>query len=142
MSNKRHIVYVCNNNTGAKKMLTLLMISFWLILAAYILWLLFKAKTLHPLTLDDLALTWKLHKQQTGCKASRIHSLLMKRDEAVGFKCNCGYKFIQKRLITQKTHNRAQTNLQHLLSSIGAEQSSKAGSLQNPNLPYTYIESI
>ena len=120
----------------------MLVMSFWLILGAYSLWFLFKAKTLHPLTIDDLALTWKLHKQQTGCKSSRIHSLLMKDDEVVGFKCNCGYKFIQQRLITQKAHNYAQTNLQHLLSSIGAKQSPKTGSPQNPNLPYTYIENI
>jgi len=123
-------------------MLSLLVTSVWLTLAAYTLWFLFKAKTLHPLTLDDLALTWKLHKQQTGCKATRIHSLLMKHDEVVGFKCNCGYKFTQKRLITQKAHNHAQTSIQHLLSSVSAKQSPKTSSLQNPNLPYTYIESV
>lgn len=142
MSNTRHIVYMYNNNTGKKNMWSLLVTSLWLILGIYCYWFVFRAKTLQPLTLDDLALTWKLHKQQTGCKASRIHSLLMKRDEVVGFKCNCGYKFIQKRLITQKAHNYAQTSLQHLLSSIDAKQSPKMGSLQNPNLPYTYIESI
>ena len=62
----------------------------------------FKAKTVQPLTLDDLALTWKVHKQQKGCKASRIHSLIKENDEVIGFRCDCGYEFIQKRLITQK----------------------------------------
>jgi len=60
-------------------MLAALVLSSWLILGAYCFWLLFKAKTYQPLALDDLALTWKLHKGLTGCKASRVHSLLMKK---------------------------------------------------------------
>jgi len=80
------------------------MLGSWLILGVYSLWFFFKAKTFQPLTLDNLALTWKLHKQHTGCTASRIHSLLTKNNEIVGFKCNCGHEFLQKRLITQKVH--------------------------------------
>lgn len=80
----------------------LLMFGFWSGLIAYALWFLFKAKTVQPLTLDDLALTWKVHKKQKGCNASRIHSLIKENDEIVGFRCDCGYEFIQKRLITQR----------------------------------------
>ncbi|MFQ5758904.1 MAG: hypothetical protein ACE5IF_04435, partial [Candidatus Bathyarchaeia archaeon] len=69
------------------------------------------AKTFQPLTLDNLALTWKLHKQQTGCKASRIDSLLIKNNEVVGFKCGCGYEFLQKRLITQKVPAYTKTSI-------------------------------
>jgi len=85
-------------------MLDSLTLGAWLILGTYSLWYFFKAETFQPLTLDNLALTWKLHKQQTGCTASRIHSLLTKNDKVVGFKCDCGYEFLQKRLITQKIH--------------------------------------
>jgi hypothetical protein len=74
----------------------------WTALISYVLWFIFKAKTVQPLTLDDLALTWKVHKQQSGCKSSRIHGLIKENDEIVGFQCDCGYEFIQKRLITQK----------------------------------------
>jgi len=89
-----------------KMLLILLMGGFWLALAAYVLWFLFRAKTVQPLTLDDLALTWKVHKQQKGCTASRIHSLIKENDEVIGFSCECGYEFIQKRLITQTSHKR------------------------------------
>jgi len=85
-------------------LLDLLMWGFWLALAAYAMWFLFKAKTFQPLTLDDLALTWKLHKQNTGCTASRINSMLKNDDDVVGFKCDCSYEFLQKRLITQRVH--------------------------------------
>ena len=85
-------------------LLILLVGSFWLAFGAYLLWFFFKAKTVQPLTLDDLALTWKVHKQQNGCTASRIHGLIKGDNEIIGFKCECGYEFIQKRLITQRPH--------------------------------------
>ncbi len=95
-------------------MLELLLLASWLILGLYIFWFLFKAKTFQPLTLNDLALGWKLHKHQTGCKASRIDSLLVKNDEIVGFRCSCGYEFLQKRLITQKAPAYAKTRITSL----------------------------
>ena len=83
-------------------MLLYLLWGFWLTLAVYCFWYFFMAKTFQPLTWDNLALTWRLHKQQTGCTASRIHSLLTSDDEVVGFKCWCGCEFRQRRLITQR----------------------------------------
>jgi len=75
-------------------------------LVAYVLWYFFKAKTVHPLTLDDMALTWRVHKQRDGCSASRIHSMIKENDEVVGFRCECGFEFVQKRLITQNPKER------------------------------------
>jgi len=83
-------------------MLLYLLLGFWLAFTVYCFWFFFMAKTLQPLTWDNLALTWRLHKQQTGCTASRVHSLLTRNDEVVGFKCWCGYEFSQRRLITQR----------------------------------------
>jgi hypothetical protein len=82
-------------------LLELLIAGSWLSFAAYSSWYFFKAKTVQPLTLDDLALTWRMHKQQTNCGASRLHSLITKNNEVVGFKCECGYEHQQKRPITQ-----------------------------------------
>ncbi len=83
-------------------MFDLLVWAFWFIFGIYIFWYFTQAKTVQSITLDQLALTWKLHKQQTGCEASRLNSILTRNKEAVGYKCDCGYEFIQKRLITQK----------------------------------------
>ena len=106
-----NMVYICqaheqNKKSWMKMLLVLLMGGFWLALVAYVLWFLFRAKTVQPLTLDDLALTWKVHKKQKGCNASRIHSLIKENDEVIGFRCECGYEFIQKRLISQRSHER------------------------------------
>jgi hypothetical protein len=89
--------------------LYVLVFGFWTGLVFYVLWFFFRAKTVQPLTIDDLALTWKVHKQQSGCNSSRIHGLIKENDEIVGFKCDCGYEFIQKRLITQKPVERIAT---------------------------------
>ena len=82
--------------------------GFWLALGAYVFWFITKAKDYQPLTLDDLALTWKLHKHETGCKASCVHDLLVRNDDVVGFRCECGHEFLQKRLITQRPKTFAQ----------------------------------
>ena len=83
-------------------MLEILMISSFALLGTYSIWYFFKAKTYQPLTLDELALMWKTHKHNTGCKATHIETLLLKNSEVIGYKCSCGAKYYQKRLITQR----------------------------------------
>jgi hypothetical protein len=84
------------------RMLEWIVLSLWLAFAVYVLWFFLKAETTHAINLDSLAIAWKIHKKQTGCKARRIQSLITINNETVGFKCQCGYKFVQKRLIAQK----------------------------------------
>ena len=74
----------------------------WVIFGVFCFWYFFAANTLQPLTLEDVGLTWRFHKRQMGCAGSRINDLLMKDNEVVGFRCECGYEFRQRRLITQK----------------------------------------
>jgi len=83
-----------------------LMFGLWFVLVVFILWFVFRAKTVQPLTLDDLALTWRVHKEQKGCNALHLHGLIKENDEIVGFKCDCGHEFIQKRLISQRAVER------------------------------------
>jgi hypothetical protein len=120
-------------------MLGLLALGLWLVFGVYSFWFLFQAETFQPLTLDDLALTWKVHKQEAGCNALRIHSLIVKDDKVVGFKCDCGFKFLQKRLITQSVC--ARTDILSLGSSEGANMLCRSeGSLQWLNLDHSCIE--
>ena len=100
-------------------MLGLLVWGFWFVLVVYGFWFLFRAKTFQFLTLDDLALTWRLHKQLAGCEASRIHSLVVKKNVVVGFRCDCGFEFIQERLVTQTTHKYPDFRLPRLMPSRG-----------------------
>jgi hypothetical protein len=85
-----------------RKMWEELAFGFWLALGAYVFWYFVKAKDFQPMTLDELALAWRLHKHQTGCKSSCIHDLLIRNDGVVGFRCQCGHEYVQKRLIAQR----------------------------------------
>ena len=87
-----------------KKMLEIMMIGSFALLGVYSVWYFFKAQTYQALTLDELALMWKTHKHSSGCKATRIETLLLKNNEVVGYQCSCGAKYYQKRLITQRAH--------------------------------------
>lgn len=112
--------------------------GFWLALGAYIFWYIVKAKDFQPLTLDELALTWKLHKQQAGCKSSCIHDLLVRNDEVVGFKCECGHEYLQKRLITQRVHFVAQTGSP--APQVFLQNAS--GAIENLGLAYLNVKKI
>jgi len=123
-------------------MLDLIMLGFWLALVTYAIWYLFKAKTIQPLTLDDLALTWKIHKHQTKCKASHIHTLLVKDNEVVGFKCECGHETIQKRLITQNVSTYLKGSIPLSLSPKIKSVLNTKNSLENLGLQYSHIKRI
>jgi hypothetical protein len=116
-------------------MLEELVCGIWLALGAYVFWYVVKAEDFQPLTLDSLALTWRMHKSQTGCTSSCIHDLLVRNDEVVGFRCSCGYEFLQKRLITQKPLIATMHSNLNSLKNIG-------GMANNLGLTNTNIERI
>jgi len=124
-------------------MLDLVSWGLWFAFGAYSFWFFTKAKTPQPLNLDDLALTWRIHKQQTGCRASRIHSLLVKDDHVVGFKCDCGHEFLQKRLITRKVPINIQASIAPLtLSKDDNPLLKTGGSLRKLGVHFSQIKEI
>jgi hypothetical protein len=86
-------------------MLDVLMWIFWFVFGAYSLWFVTRAKKRQPLTLDELVILWKIHKQQAGCGAplSKVKPIIDSRsNEFSGFKCECGYQYFSERLILQR----------------------------------------
>jgi hypothetical protein len=87
------------------RMIEFLMCTFWAVFIAYCFWLLTLAKKLQPMTLDELVILWKLHKQQARCNSpiSQVKPITGKNsDELLGFKCRCGYQYVSKRPIAQR----------------------------------------
>ena len=87
------------------KMLDVLMLILWAVLGGYSFWLVTRAKRSQPLTLDELVLLWKKHKQEAKCRAplSRVKPIIDPRsDQFSGFKCECGYQYTSKRLLVQR----------------------------------------
>ncbi len=80
-----------------------LTISAWTVFAAYTSWLVFKAKHNVPITLQEAKALWHIHKKNSACKAHKWEPLAQKGDLAKGFKCQCGYKYTQKKPLVVST---------------------------------------
>ena len=85
----------------------------WLSLGAYGAWYFFKAEVLQPLALEDLVLAFEIHKKMTKCPSQRAHTLFVKDRGIVGFQCDCGYQYLQKKLRFQKILKNKRIALPH-----------------------------
>ena len=86
--------------------LSSLLLTLWLFFGAYCLWFFIKAANLQPLSLDELIILWKTHKQHSGCVVplSEVEPIFNKNaNQFVGFKCKCGFEHLSKKLITQRS---------------------------------------
>jgi hypothetical protein len=70
-------------------------------LGAFACWYFYSGKTLQPMTREEAELRWKLHKEESKCSGYRIKELQMTKSHIVGFRCECGYEFTQRRLRIQ-----------------------------------------
>ena len=52
-----------------------------------------------PITIEDAKVMWTLHKQNSRCKCRKWRLLGRKEDKVIGFQCECGYKYKQKKPI-------------------------------------------
>lgn len=87
------------------RMLDVLMWIFWFLLGVYSFWFVTRAERLQPLSLDELVMLWKMHNQQARCNTplSRVKPVIDSRStEFSGFRCDCGYTYLSKRLIVQR----------------------------------------
>lgn len=101
--------------------LEILVFASWTTLIAYATWYFTSAKYYAPLTLDEAKILWKIHKQNIGCNG-RKWQVVKRRGKIVGFKCECGYKHVQRRPIvasipTTTTTPHAQTSVLEKLHS-------------------------
>ena len=87
------------------RMLDALMWFLWVLLGGYSLWFLTRAKESQALTLDELVMLWKIHKQHAKCKAplSKVEPILSPHSsDFSGFRCACGFRYVSKSLIVQR----------------------------------------
>lgn len=57
------------------------------------------AKRTVPITIEDVKVMWTLHKQNSNCKCRKWRPLQHKKGKVIGFQCECGYKYKQKKPI-------------------------------------------
>ncbi|PVX23675.1 MAG: hypothetical protein CW691_09960 [Candidatus Bathyarchaeum sp.] len=138
MSEIRHIAGM----EYRKTMLIVLITCIWSALLIYSVWFFFSAKTVQPLTLNEFALKYKLHKQKTKCNARRIQIIFTKNKEIVGFKCECGHNYIQKRLLSQKISKHIENSQESHASYKITRQLEMKWHLRAIGLQYSSIKKI
>jgi hypothetical protein len=74
----------------------------WACFTAYAAWYFTSAKQCAPLTYKEARMLWEIHKQKTQCQSKKWHEI-RRKDRMIGFKCDCGYKHVQKRPLTANT---------------------------------------
>ena len=75
----------------------LIIVTVWGTLTAFGLWLFAIAKQKVPITVDEATVLWKIHKQNVHCSQRKWHPLTERSGKVTGFKCECGYKYSQRR---------------------------------------------
>jgi len=80
-------------------MLEPLVAAIWMVFGAYTFWFFTLAKEYVPLTTEEAEFLWKLHKQFDQCNA-KTWQKITHNGRLVGFKCECGYRYVQRRPIT------------------------------------------
>ena len=86
----------------------ILMPALWTCFTAYAAWYLTSAKQYAPITYKEARVLWEIHRQKARCESKRWHKI-RRRDRMIGFKCDCGYKHVQKRPITANTSTESET---------------------------------
>jgi hypothetical protein len=74
----------------------------WACFAVYAVWYFTSAKHCVPITRTEARALWHIHKQNVHCNGKKCTEI-RRRDQIVGFECECGYKHFQKRPIVGST---------------------------------------
>jgi hypothetical protein len=83
-------------NLVAMNTFEVLLVTLWLSITGYASWYLISAKHNVPITREEAGLLWKIHKVEAECDGKKWVEI-RRRDKIVGFRCECGYKHVQKR---------------------------------------------
>ena len=84
-------------------MLTEIMLASWACFAICGAWYFGVAKQEVPISPEDAEVMWKLHKQSSSKRCRKWHLLKHKTGKPIGFQCDCGYKYTQKKPIVPIT---------------------------------------
>jgi hypothetical protein len=55
------------------------------------------AKRSAPITANDAKVLWVMHRKTAHCSGHKWQPIKLKKGKIVGFRCQCGYKYTQKR---------------------------------------------
>ncbi len=76
----------------------------WTVFACALFCYVFAVRRSELITVDEAAIIWKIHKKTTHCTGKRWQPIAHKCGKLKGFRCDCGYRYAQKRPIISGTH--------------------------------------
>jgi len=79
-----------------KNMWEILALGLWTTFVIYVTWYCTSAKYNAPISQNEAKLLWKIHRQNKKCAARRWREI-KHQSRIVGFECECGHKYMQKR---------------------------------------------
>ncbi len=50
-----------------------------------------------PITANEAKVMWTMHRQTAHCGCHKWQPIKLRKDKIVGFQCECGYQYTQKR---------------------------------------------
>ncbi|MBT0158433.1 hypothetical protein G4O51_00430 [Candidatus Bathyarchaeota archaeon A05DMB-2] len=83
--------------TRVKNVLTIILPTVWASFAGYLIWYVTSAKRNVTITLEDANTLWKIHKNSSNCTGHHWQPISRRGGKIFGFRCECGYKYTQKR---------------------------------------------
>jgi hypothetical protein len=83
---------------------TIILPAAWAIFTGYLLWYMVAVKRSTPLTSDEAKVLWKIHKKAAHCAGQKWQPVTRKGGKLLGFQCECGYHYTQKRPMIAGTY--------------------------------------
>ncbi len=75
----------------------------WIAFACSLLCYVIEVRRSEPITVDEAKILWKMHKKTTHCAGKKWEPIAHKGDKLKGFRCDCGYRYTQKKPLVTGT---------------------------------------
>ncbi len=59
--------------------------------------ILMMVKRTAPISANEAKVMWTMHRHSTHCRGHNWQPIKLRKDKIVGFQCECGYHYMQKR---------------------------------------------
>jgi hypothetical protein len=113
VSHKRHIVHQSNTDTSGRKRSSsefdVPAFTPWTIFSLYATWYLTKAKSCVPIAVNEARIPRRIHKRNLHCQSIRWREI-RRGSKTIGFECECGHRYIQRRPIVANTSSRQENS--------------------------------
>ncbi len=67
-----------------------------------------------PITADEAKVMWAMHRKTAHCRGHKWRPIKRSKDRIIGFQCECGYKFTQKRPLLSRPMKRGAEDAERL----------------------------